>query len=616
MIENEKPKPTTSDVPLGMPQEPNPEREAFLKRLKEGEADIEKFAQYAQTIEKELGIIDWTYPVTAEHPFNPDELAKLMIFRPEYNIVTDKTTQTIYLYAEAAPVYHKDGEVFLRFIIDKVLGNASKPHRINEVVELIKIKTAAALTPSEKISVENGILDIDTRTLEPFSRYEFITNKINAEFKPGVRNEEWEKFVKQVCPDDWPLLQEWSGYLLKRAYPFHLIMWLYGPTGRNGKGTWARAMQTIVGSENYSSVQIHEFDGKHRFAVYNLRDSLFNICSEPRTDRPLTIEMLQGLTGQDTFDSEKKNIQERYKLQNHAKMTIMGNKFPNIDHPTEAFWERLKLCKFPNRFVGKDQIQDLEKKLLATPEQRSGVLNWMLEGWQRVLKNGGFTMTKTQEETIIQFKRASDSPGAFLSEAVEFNRDAFTSKVPAFNHYKDYCDAIGVTPENQTKFNEKLRNNPKIKETKKRIGAEKQQTKGWLGITLKPLPEDEENEEETQQTLMPSGTDGTSGTALYTREKSDEISTRKKGQKTVPSVPTVPFEKEEGVSYEQFRGVAYVKHVRTSEPCYNGCALLAEWQISIGEDFKQFFCNGCYQKMKKELEQGNYEVKFAEGEQP
>jgi P4 family phage/plasmid primase-like protien len=390
------------------------------------------------------------------------------------------------LYDKNSGIYHKNGEQFLKVIFNSVLGKESTPHRIKDTIELVKIKTFAAITPSAKIAVQNGLLNFETLKLEPFTEFEFVTNKLNAEYKKDVRSEAWEKFIDQICPDDKDLLQEWSGYLLVKGYPFHTIMWLFGPTGRNGKGTWARTMQGILGEDNYSNVSIDEFDGKHKFAVFNLHESLFNICSEPRTDRLLTIEMLQMLSGKDAIDAERKGVQTRFKFTNGAKITVMGNKFPNVDKPTDAFWERLKLCKFPNRFTGRDQVQDLENTWLNDPNQKSGILNWMLEGRQRLLKNHGFSMTKTQEETVIQFKRASDSIGAFIAECLEFNQKEYVPKTALSEHYKLYCEAIGVTPEKDRLFSERIRNTPRIKDSNPYLLGKK--TKAWGGIKLKPVP--------------------------------------------------------------------------------------------------------------------------------
>lgn len=524
------------------------------KAIEKEEKDKQEFEKTIKFIERELGL-SWKYSVdNKEHPFRASELACYIMSCPSYSIITDKDSEVIYLYIENLGIYRKDGEKILRTMIDKALGVESRTHRINETINLLKYKTYATIGQSNKIAVLNGLLDIQTGHLQPFTKYEFVTNKLNVEYKEGVKSEPWEKHIDQICPNDKELLQEWSGYLLIKGYPYHAIMWLYGPTGRNGKGTWARTMQGILGVTNYSNVSIDEFDGKHRFAVFGLHDSLFNICSEPRTDKTLTVEKLQELTGKDSIDAERKGVQERFKFVNQAKMTVMGNKFPNVDKPTDAFWDRLKLCKFPHRFVGKEQIPDIENTWLDDPEQRSGILNWMLTGAKK-LKEQGFTLTKTQEETIIQFKRASDSIGAFIVECLEFNVNFIISKAEAYEYYKEYCELIGIPSENNRVFNAKLGDTSKVKETSIRegVGKDKKKVKVWKGIKLKSLPEEAENQEDNSE----SGTTGTTGTTLerFTyknlQNHKDSIDI---ASKLVPTVPTVPTSEKSALGESEVAG--------------------------------------------------------------
>ena len=492
------------------------------------------------------------------------------------------------------------------------------------------------MTQSAKIAVQNGLLDITTGKIEKFTKAEFVTNKLKTDFIEGTKSEAWEKFIEQVCPDDKLLLQEWSGYLLIKGYPFHAMMWLYGPKGRNGKGTWARTMESILGFENYSAVSIDEFDGKHRFAIFNLHDSLFNICSEPRTDKTLTVEMLQSLTGMDALDAERKGVQERFKFFNPAKMTVMGNKFPNVDKPTDAFWERLKLIKFPYTFTGDSQIQEIEKTWLDDPQQRAGILNWMIEGALRLLKNHGFTLTTTQEETVIQFKRASDSIGAFIAECIEFDAKEYTTKVNAFEFYKTYCEVINVIADTLTAFNKKLNDTSKIKDTSTRIGLEKKKTKVWKGFKLKSLPEEAETEEpeeendETkpkteQKTLLDSksGTGGTTGTIIIPEEKS-EYNILDISKKVVPSVPSVPSSTEETSQLtviteesglrriEPSKPTFYVKDVPSGEKC-DCCGKFAvskEIVTPQGDTIRR--CEQCLKDLQLKFPGANFKQAYAE----
>ena len=596
-----------------LPDKPNPAKEAWKKQIEEEAKQEAEYQKHIKFIETELGPIDWRYDPGLDDrghkkPFSACELRDILLIRQEYNIITDRNSKVIYLWTANTGIYTKHGEDCLRFLLDNVLGSESTTHKINEVIELVKIRTAATTEQSQKIAVLNGLLDIQTGNVEPFTPYEFNTVKLNVLYKEGEKSELWENFINQICPADKDLLQEWSGYLLIKGYPYHAIMWLFGPKGRNGKGAWARTMQGILGEDNYSAVQLKDLDGSNRFAVFNLHDSLFNICNEPRTDKHLSIELLQALTGQDSLDAERKGVQERFKLKNPAKITVMGNSFPSVVNPTEAFWERLKLIKFPFRFVGDDQIPDIEKQWLDVPEQRSGIFNWMIEGALKLINNKGrFTETRTQRAVIIQFKRASDSTGSFIMECLELNVKSITPKSDTYPAYKEYCEAIGVQPKSLNELNQKLEGLIGVKPTSIRIVKIK--TKIWKGFSLKRLPEEPEEPEENPnpatpvQTQLPieSGTTGTSGTTFASPVNYSEIEKNKDNtQKLVPTVPTVPTSEKSAleeinlVNAKRFKSKAGVlcSHIDQDVPC------VKEAEYSINENL---YCPTDYEAEKENL---------------
>jgi putative DNA primase/helicase len=505
--------------------------------------------------------IPFSYDIDEEHPFNAEELATIILKREEYGIITDRSTEVIYLYTEKFGVYRKDGEQILRTLIDQVLKTSSSTQRINETISLIKIKTYAIIKPSEKIAVLNGILDVKTGTLQPFSKHEIITNQLNVKYNENVKSEKWIQFVEQILPskEDQLQLQEWSGYALIKGYPKHVFMWLYGPKGRNGKGTWARTISDILGAENYSNIPIDDLDGKNRFAIYTLKHSLMNFSSEPRTNRTLTIELIQSLTGEDQIEAERKGVQERFKMENEAKLTIMGNSFPRIHNPTDAFWERILILTFPNQFTGSNQKVRIEKEWLENSKDRSGILNWMIDGAKRLIENNFvFTESKSQNDIIIQFKRASDNIGAFIVEVIALDLKAVTPKADVQKHYIDYCISIDTQAQPPAKLNAKLLNLKGVKETKTRVGSEKTQVKVWKGFSLKPLPEESEETSENddpQKNLADFGTSGTSGTSvipkrIFEEEKSiDKI--------LVPSVPPVPLSHNSSLSENSEIALSY-----------------------------------------------------------
>jgi hypothetical protein len=222
----------------------NPECKQFFEEQKNPTPEPRINAVF---ILDEILPIPFDYLIDEEHPFNAEDLANIIITREEYSVITDSSSEIIYVYTEKFGIYRKNGEKILRVLIDHVLKAKSSTHKINETIGLIKIKTCATIKPSEKIAVLNGILDLETVTLQSFSKHEFITNQLNVEYREGVKSEAWIRFVEQILPlcEDQLQLQEWSGYSLIKGYPKHVFMLLYGPRGRNGKGTWARTIQDI-----------------------------------------------------------------------------------------------------------------------------------------------------------------------------------------------------------------------------------------------------------------------------------------------------------------------------------------------------------------------------------
>lgn len=529
----EKARKIESDVPLGLPQKTPGE---CLREFKQALKELPEANYLRPTLEVEFesSLIGHYDPKTEK--FNPVEIACNLI--GTFRILTDKTIGTIYLYYQPNGLYRRDGEAILRYLIQRHLGDESRTHRRNEIIDRIKDMTGSEIIFSQKLAVDNGLLDPSTGTdgtPKPFTPKEFVVHKLNATLKKDAKCPKYEQFIEQVCPADKLALQEWSGYLLLPNYPIHKIAWLLG-TGRNGKGAWTRTMQAILGQENCSALSLEQFDGAHRFALTRLKSSLFNVASEPKTKKNLDTELLKFVTGKDRIDGEIKGKQDTIQFTNYAKMTVMGNEFPPVKDTTDAFWDRVLLINFPNRFIeGKNQILDIENIWLNDPEERSGILNWMLTGLKRLLTSGKFTISKTQEQMIVEFKRASDSVGAFLHEVAIIGGQEITTRKQAYETYKDYCEIIGVSPVDEKFFTPRLKSTPRIRDTTKRIEGVKSRV--WQGLKLGELPKEPE-EEDFQLKLDISGTDGTVGTPFSLPQNSEVKNKRE--YTCVPIVPGVP----------------------------------------------------------------------------
>jgi ribosomal protein L32 len=179
--------------------------------------------------------------------------------------------------------------------------------------------------------------------------------------------------------------------------------------------------------------------------------------------------------------------------------------FPKVKDTSVGFWERVKIIKFPYEFTGKNQKDNIEKTWLEDPQELSGIFNWILTGQHRLQSQGDFTDSKNTKETITEFKRASDTIGAWLDTNCIFDKDSFETRQALYEDYKQYTDDLGMAPETDKRFYQRLRETPKIKD-------HKTTNRGFKGIKLK-LNTDSNDNENSQQTLTTQTNENTAHSA-------------------------------------------------------------------------------------------------------
>jgi phage/plasmid-associated DNA primase len=286
---------------------------------------------------------------------------------------------------------------------------------------------------------------------------------------------------------------------------------------------------------------------------------------------------------------------------------VIGNKFPKVNDTTLAFQDRMMFTKFPNEYIGKAQIDDIEKVWLDNPQERSGILNWMLKGLHRLLSQGVFTESKSQKETMLEFQRVSDSISAFLTEQCIIGSNKTVARSIAFDCYKEYCDMIGTQPENDKTFTQRLKNTPKIKTGW--VWIQGKHERAWKGFSVNPIQE-ENDTLDTADTL-----------ATYPVELEDSSNNRGSGE-GVSSVTSVSNSKEtvfsDGVSevkgYKTPKQILVVKHTKNAEPCFYCGERASEYELDDNGS-KYFVCEtDLKEKLIPSYKTQGYEIKIVSEE--
>jgi putative DNA primase/helicase len=578
-----------------VPKEPNPEKEAILKKI--AEDALKDKADPFCTINSKV------YSASYDGFRAVDNEGNLRAFKPALcaqwlkeneNFKTDYKSGILYYYDGKSWI--ANGEPYLEKILTKILGVEYRKSHYDNVLHVLKGLTYQQVVFSSKIATPTGLLDIETQTLTENTPEEMPLFAIPTEYVPNSPYPQWQAWLDDVMPnkDDQAMLQEWSGFILLPNYRFHKLLWNYG-SGRNGKGVWERSIQATIGRQNCSEIGLEEFNGSHRFAMYQLYGKLFNTCSEPLCDQVLRTELLKKATGQDIISAERKGTDKRVDFPNIAKITVSANKFPKVLDNTVAFKQRRLFLNWTKEYLDSDgsQIQDIEKKWLqGEHDERKGILCWMLAGLNRLLSQGHFTESKSQKEIEILFLRASDTISAFKTEMLVFNRNLEVTRSEAYDAYKEYCDVFGLTAENEKRFTQTLKETPKVSIT---TVSKPKRERAWKGIGLKKLSEDE---------IVTDVTDVTLSTYWQSSEKNSLKEKESIGR--VTSVTNVTEQEQDPEKSAQVDTTEIIHFQKVnpaveSHKCDNCHGLLAEFKQKT-ETGVIYLCNDCFKGARANAE--------------
>jgi putative DNA primase/helicase len=383
---------------------------------------------------------------------------------------------------------YRDGRTVVKQYIEEVLSDVADLHAIREVTAHIQRRT---YTPRDVVNadkgfipVQNGLINLDTFTLEPFDSNKIYTFKVPVTYDAKAGFEHIEQFFSEVLePEDVRTMQEIFGYALYPKQPAHKIFWWIG-TGRNGKTTTSELLRTMIGPENDAGVPLAQLDGRHRFSVSRLFGKLLNVVPEPETKTPLQTPILKSASGGDLLHGELKGVQNVFPFWNFAKFIIFANDIPEIADSSFGFWQRTLVIDFPHSFIGKDAIKNYHNVLIKK-DGLAGLLNWALNGLKRLRSNDWeFTETNTQGEAKMNMQRKAQPVKTFVDDWTEFDNHIEMPKTVVYEAFKLYCDIHNIPALEERQFTPQLKQHANIRE-RQNTTLEGTRVRAWQGLRFK-----------------------------------------------------------------------------------------------------------------------------------
>jgi putative DNA primase/helicase len=303
------------------------------------------------------------------------------------------------------------------------------------------------------VAVENGLVSLDMAAngdgfdaLRDLRPDDLALTRLPVEYDPTAEYDEWASLVEEWAEEDKAdALQEYVGYCLHiGALPIHRALLLVG-AGANGKGTFLTVVRALLGEDNTSSTELQTL-ANEKDAVADFYGALANIDDDLSTRKLGQGKgMFKKLVGGDRVRA-RQLYEGGFEFDAVGKHLYAANEVPKVDVPDndEAFWRRWLLIEFPN-FYPPDERDPQLRDRLTDDESLSGVLNWAIEGWRRLLDQGYFT----NEEQMAAAKRRrwqswGDSVDEFISECVSRDENAPRMTTgQAHARYAAWCDEQG-----------------------------------------------------------------------------------------------------------------------------------------------------------------------------
>ena len=289
---------------------------------------------------------------------------------------------------------------------------------VNEVINDIKGRTfdrySYAEPDKDLIPFANKIYNLKNNKFLSYSPNYFFINKFPVDIDKKGKCPTIDKiFADLVGNDRKDILYELAAYCLYRGYPYQKIFLLVGD-GSNGKSTYKTILSRLLGYRNVCSVSLGELVFS-KFGTSQLYKKYLNLCGELDDITIRNTAILKQITGNDLINGERK-FKDPFSFVNYAKVIITTNRIPETLDKSIAFYRRIYIIDFPNKFeAGKNAVDSIADKI---PEEEYRGLAYKCVNKLRELKERGFvfSINESIEEIHRKYEDLSSPLSKFLKE--------------------------------------------------------------------------------------------------------------------------------------------------------------------------------------------------------
>jgi putative DNA primase/helicase len=222
----------------------------------------------------------------------------------------------------------------------------------------------AGVSNLDQIPFNNGVWSFKDRVLLPHSPTNYLTWKLDRDYSPlDAKWHSIDKFLHTVTKGDSSLrnlLIAACAAVLQGRSDLQKAFYLFG-NGANGKGSFMRLLEMLVGDENTHSTSLENIC-ENRFEVANLYNKRLVIC--PDEDRRIRgLSVFKSITGGDSLRGEEKGM-KAFKFKFGGMVVLASNSPIFMGDDSYGLSRRLIPIPFPQK-IPKSDRRDLTAEFTA-----------------------------------------------------------------------------------------------------------------------------------------------------------------------------------------------------------------------------------------------------------
>lgn len=320
-------------------------------------------------------------------------------------------------------------------------------------------------------NLNNGTLDLRTMELRPHNPDDLITHLSPVDYDPNSVCERWESFINEIMEpgeseqnlvdrqkagkEKAEFLQRYLGYCLCGDTRAEAFLVMYGPTSRNGKSVCAETVQAIMGtyskSINADTLMLSRTrDGSGPSEdIARLSGIRMASAGEIQQGAKLDAARIKLLTGGDSINARYLG-ENSFDFVPQFKLLLHTNHLPQCSDLSVFDSQRALVLPFSRHFEPHEQDRGLKTEF-RRPENKSGILNWMLRGLAAYMEIGlappDAVLSATRE-----YRKDSDKITRFIEEVLEPDPNGEERTVNVYSAYKGWCMENGQYAESNRNF--------------------------------------------------------------------------------------------------------------------------------------------------------------------